>query len=309
MPKIECTVTEALSGARLDKAIVALAPGASRARVKRAIEEGQIKVNGRSVPKGGVVRAGDVIELDDVIVGTDDTCVADPSLPLVVRFESPEVLIVDKPAGQPTAPLRKDEAGTLASALLGRYPELEGIGYSAREPGLVHRLDTDTSGLVVVARTAEAFETLKDALQSERIAKEYLLVCESEGLPDEGSIEHPIANHPKDKKRVYPCVHPRDVMRYAPRPAVTHYTVERRAGRYALVRATAPRAVRHQIRAHFASIEHPLIGDALYGEASSEITRQALHASRVKLPLGPKTNGISFDVLSELPPDMAKLVS
>lgn len=309
MAKVECTVTEELAGARLDKAIVALVQGASRARVKRAIEGGEVRVNGRVLAKGGVVNAGDVIALDDATVkSAEEGCLPEPDAPLVVRHESPNVIVVDKPAGQATAPLRPDEPGTLASALLGHYPELAGIGYSPKEPGVLHRLDTETSGLVVVARTAPAFESLREALQSERIKKEYLLVCKSEGLPDEGSIEHPIANHPKDKKRVYPCIHPRDVMRYAPRPALTHFTVVRRAGEHALVRATAARAVRHQIRAHFASIGHPLVGDALYGEKSAAIARHALHASRVAYD-GDGDASLAFDVASELPADMEKLLA
>jgi 23S rRNA pseudouridine1911/1915/1917 synthase len=308
MAKVECTVTEELAGARLDKAVVALVQGASRARVKRAIEHGEVRVNGRVLPKGGVVNAGDVIALDDAVVRSgDESCIPEPDAPLVVRHASAKVLVVDKPAGQATAPLRSDETGTLAGALLGHHPELAGIGYSAREPGVVHRLDTETSGLVVVARTAPAFEALRDALQGERISKEYLLICKSEGLPDDGTIEHPIANHPKDKKRVYPCVHPRDVMRYAPRPALTRFTVVRRAGEYALVRATAARAVRHQIRAHFASIGHPLVGDSLYGESSPAIARHALHASRVAYD-GGGDEELAFDVASELPADMATLL-
>jgi 23S rRNA pseudouridine1911/1915/1917 synthase len=309
MANVECVVTEELAGARLDKAIVALVSGASRARVKRAIEEGQVRVNGRVVPKGGVVAAGDVIALDDAHVKSGEAaCVPEPGAPLVVRYETAGVLVVDKPAGQATAPLRPEETGTLAGALVGRYPELAGIGYSPREPGIVHRLDTDTSGLVIVGRTEASFETLREALQQERITKEYLLVCKSEGLPDEGTIEHPIANHPKDKKRVYPCVHPRDVMRYAPRPALTKFSVERRAGDLALVRATAARAVRHQIRAHFASIGHPLAGDVLYGEGlSSGIDRHALHAARVAFDGGGQA-ALAFDVTSELPADMASLL-
>ncbi len=308
MAKIECTVPEDLAGARLDKAIVTLVEGASRARAKKAIEEGEVRVNGKRLAKGGVVAAGDVISLDDAIVrSADDACVAEPDAPLAVRHESPKVLVVDKRAGQATAPLEAAEPGTLASALLGHYPELAGIGYSGREPGIVHRLDTETSGLVVVGRTAASFETLREALQSEQITKEYLLVCASEGLPDEGSIEHPIANHPKDKKRVYPCVHPRDVMRYAPRPALTRFSVVKRAGEHALVRATAARAIRHQIRAHFASIEHPLIGDALYGDRSEAIARHALHASRVAFDGGGDPE-LAFDVTSELPADMAGLL-
>lgn len=325
MAKVEVTVTEELGGARLDKAIVALVEGASRARVKRAIEGGEVRVNGRVLAKGGVVQAGDVIALEDVAVkSAEGGAVPEPDAPLTIRHESAAVLVVDKPAGQPTVVQRSEETGSLANALVGRFPELASVGYSPREPGVVHRLDTDTSGLVVVARTAAAFETLREALQSERIAKEYLLVCASEGLPDDGTIEHPIANHPKDKKRVYPCVHPRDVMRYAPRPALTRFTVVRRSGPWALVRATAARAVRHQLRAHFASIGHPLAGDALYGGAAegagaaedagtaetafgAGIGRHALHASRVTYD-GGGDPALAFDVSSELPADMAALV-
>jgi 23S rRNA pseudouridine1911/1915/1917 synthase len=200
-----------------------------------------------------------------------------------------------------------DERGTLANALVGHHPELVGVGYSPREPGIVHRLDTETSGLVVVARTAEAFDALTAALKAERIVKEYLLVCAAEGLPDQGSIEYPIANHPKDKKRVYPCIHPRDVIRYAPRPATTGYRVERRGGKWALVRAEAARAVRHQVRAHFAALGHALAGDALYGgEAVPDLSRHALHASRVALV--DDDDALAFDVSSPLPEDMASLV-
>lgn len=310
MAKVEVTVTEELGGARLDKAIVALVEGASRARVKKAIEEREVRVNGRVLAKGGVVNAGDVIALEESAVkSAEGAAVAEPDAPLTLRLEKPDVLVVDKPAGQPTTPLRSDEKGTLVNALVGKFPELAGVGYSAREPGVVHRLDTDTSGLVVVARTAAAFELLRDALQNEQIKKEYLLVCKSDGLPDTGTIEHPIANHPKDKKRVYPCIHPRDVMRYAPRPALTRFTVVRRAGEWALVKATAPRAIRHQIRAHFASIGHPLAGDTLYGEETGDkvLERHALHASRVAFDGGGEPD-LAFDVSSDLPADMARLV-
>lgn len=312
MAKVEVTVTEELTGARLDKALVTLVEGTSRARVKRAIESGEVRVNGRILAKGGVVKEGDVIAFDDLHVSSaEGACASEPDAPIDVRLETESVIVVDKPAGQPTTPLRPEEAGTLAGALVGHYPELAGIGYGPLEPGVVHRLDTETSGLVIVARTAPAFDRLRDALQSERITKEYLLICKSDGLPDDGSIEHPIANHPKDKKRVYPCIHPRDVMRYAPRPATTRFAVVRRSGEWALVRATASRAVRHQIRAHFASIEHPLAGDSLYGPASvsgnEPIARHALHASRVAFD-GNGTTSLAFDVTSDLPPDMQALL-
>jgi len=309
MAKLEVTVTDELNGARLDKAIVALVEGTSRARVKRAIEEGTVSVNGRITPKGGVVKEGDRILVDEELGSVSAPCIPEPEAPLNVRHESAKVLVVDKPAGQPTAPIRSDETGTLANAIAGHHPELVGIGYSPREPGIVHRLDNETSGLVVVARSAETFELLRDALQFEKLGKEYLLICASDGLPDQGTIEYPITNHPKDKRRVYPCIHPRDVMRYAPRPATTSYRVERRVGPWALVRAEAARAVRHQLRAHFAAIEHPLAGDVLYGGGAVEgLARHALHAARVSYD-GGGDSALAFDVSSPLPEDMAKLVA
>jgi len=304
----EFVVTEELDGERLDRAAARLAANLSRARLKGAIEVGAVKVNGRRRPKGAVVAKGDVITIDVGRVADAETPpTPTPDAPLTVLFEGEGVMVVDKPAGQPTAPLRPGETGTLVNALIARHPELDGIGYSPREPGILHRLDTDTSGVVVVARTKEAFETLRTALKEDRIEKHYLLVCTGEGMPDDGTIEFPIANHPKDQRRVYPCVHPRDVMRYAPRPASTHYRVVSRGEIWALVEVSVSRALRHQIRAHFAAIEHPLAGDVLYGGAEiRSLGRHALHASRVSFPGAPGV--AAFDVTSKLPPAMEALV-
>lgn len=308
----ELTVPETLDGARLDKVIVQLLPELSRARARRAIDLGAVRVNGRRLPKGGTVATGDRVRIDVAQVA-DAAAVPTPGAPLHVLLETPTVVVVDKPAGQPTAPLRPGETGTLVNALLGRYPELipgeDGsfIGHAAREPGVIHRLDTETSGAVVVARTAEAFETLKAALREGHLDKRYLLVCAGEGLPDEGTIEFPLTNHPKDQRRVYACIHPRDVMRYEPRPAVTGYRVLRRAGNWALVEASASKALRHQIRAHFAAIEHPLAGDELYGgPVIRALGRHALHASHVAWAGGGGVDAFSVDV--PLPKEMAALL-
>jgi 23S rRNA pseudouridine1911/1915/1917 synthase len=307
------TVPESLAGERLDKVVVTLFR-LSRAQVKRAIDSGGVRVvrDGKRVrlAKGATVAAGDVVHVEGAPSGGEGAAaVPEPEAALVVRFESPAVIVVDKPAGQASAPLRPGEHGTLANALVGHFPELAGVGYGPREPGIVHRLDTETSGLVVVARTAKAFEALRGALKNDRIEKEYLAICSERDLPDEGSIDFPIANHPKDTRRVHPCVHPRDVARYQPRAASTRYRVERRVGAWALVRVACARALRHQIRAHFAAIGHPLAGDALYGGPEVPgLGRHALHASRVAFD-GGGSEELAFDVESLLPEDMAGVLS
>ncbi len=301
-----------LDGERLDKATAKLATNLSVARVKRAIDEGQVRVDGRHRAKGTSVAAGETITIArDEVAAPDAPAVPEPDALLVVRFESPSVLVVDKPAGIPTAPLRANERGTLVNALVGHYPELAGVGYGPREPGVLHRLDTGTSGLVIVARNAKAFTALRAALLDGRIEKKYVLVCTSEGLADEGTIAHPLANHPKDQRRVLACVHPRDVMRYAPRQASTQYRVLQRGDRYALVEATVARALRHQIRVHFASIGHPLVGDELYGSPETMAPaalgkRHALHASFIAFD--GDADASAFSVESPLPPEMTALV-
>jgi len=308
----ELVVPQSLEGARLDKAITELLPELSRARVKRAIELGGVRVNGRRQPKGSLVASGDVLRIDVAQVA-DAPAVGTPGAPLKVVFESAQVVVVDKPTGQPTAPLRPGETGTLVNAILGRYAELVPdsvhgfVGHSPREPGVIHRLDTETSGVVVVARTAAAFTALKAALKEGRLDKRYLLLCAEQGLPDEGTIEFPLANHPKDQRRVQACIHPRDVMRYEPRPACTRYKVLQRTGTWALVEARVDKALRHQIRAHFSAIEHPLAGDELYGgPVIRALGRHALHAASVAYAGGGGVD--AFDASVPLPKDIATIL-
>lgn len=303
----EVVVTDELDGARLDKALVTLLPNASRAKVKRAIEEGLVRVNGRRAAKGTSIAAGDTLRVESEDLEQTGACVPTADAPLDVRFETEKLLVVFKPAKMPTAPIRAGETGTLANALVGHYPQLAGVGYGEREPGLLHRLDNDTSGLLVVAKDTASFSTLRAAMEAGQVEKHYLLVCAAADLAESGTLSFPLANHPKDQKRVLACIHPRDVMRNAPRPATTEYNVVRTVGERALVRASAGMALRHQIRAHFAAIDHPLLGDTLYGGIGAPgLERHALHAERLR-HANPDP-ALSFDVAAELPPDMQALL-
>jgi 23S rRNA pseudouridine1911/1915/1917 synthase len=310
---MKITITDEQAGTRLDKLLVQAVPGLGRAAAKRLFEKGRVLLHaggserGRRASKGDVAAIGDIVAIDLEPSDVGGAAVPDPEAPLTIVLERPELLVLEKPPGQPTAPLDAGERGTLANALVARYPELADIGFSPREPGLCHRLDTETSGLVLAARTKEAFEVLTRALKDGRLDKRYLLVCEALDLPETGSIEIPLAPHPKDRRRVYACVHPRDVARYEPRPASTSYTTLRVVGDLALVEARAPKALRHQIRAHFAAIDHPLVGDTLYGgRAIPGLDRQALHAHRIAW--GGDAKVPAFSAMSPLPADIEALM-
>lgn len=303
---IEIAVPPECDGERADKAVVrALGTGAGRAKAKQWFDKGLVRIEGHVVRKGTVVRAGQIITVP-ADVKQSQAAVPEADAALCVVLERDDVVVVRKPSGQPTAPVRAGETGTLVNALLARYPEMQGFGHSEREPGIVHRLDSDTSGLVVAARTQAAFDELTAALRSEQLHKSYLLLCAAEGLAPTGTISIPLAPHPKDRKRVLACVHPRDVARNRPRPATTSYTVVQQLGAYALVEASASKASRHQIRAHFAAIGHPLLGDALYGGELELMQRQALHAHRIVWPGSAVV--AAFEVRDELPQDMQRVV-
>ena len=312
-------ITPADAGARLDKLLVQKVPGLGRREAKRLFDEGKVRLvaggapddRGRRAVKGDVAGAGDALDIELPEGAAGSGALPDPEAPLHVLLETPTVVVLDKPAGQPTAPIDAGERGTLANALVARYPETAGVGYSPREPGLVHRLDTGTSGIVLSARTREAFDVLSAALKEGRLDKRYLVICAAADLPEAGTIDIPLAPHPKDTRRVYACIHPRDVARLGPRPASTSYQKLREHGPWALVEVKAPKAARHQIRAHFAAIEHPLAGDALYGGpplpgGPAGETRHALHAHH--LVWKGDASVPAFTVESPLPPDLAALL-
>lgn len=310
---MKITISDVQAGQRLDKLLLEAMPTLGRAGAKRLFASGKVTLQeagrerGRKVSKGDVGRAGDVLSVEVEPGALEGSAVPDAEAPLEVVLETKDVLVLEKPAGQPTAPIEPGERGTLANALVARYPELVGIGFSAREPGLCHRLDTETSGLVLAARSKEAFDILTRAIKEERLDKRYLLVCSAKDLPESGTIEIPLAPHPKDRRRVYPCVHPRDVERYAPRPARTTWKKLEEHDGMALVEARAGKASRHQIRAHFAAIGHPLAGDVLYGGPTVEgLGRHALHAHWIAW--GGDAKVAAFTVSSPLPGDIAGVV-
>lgn len=268
-------VSEDESGQRLDKWLATRLPGLGRRRAAEMFRTGAVTIRGRATNKGAPARAGDEVR---VVMPPSEHAEPEPDAPLVVALERDDLVVVRKPAGQPTAPLR-GERGTLVGALLGRFPEMAGVGHQAREPGILHRLDTQTSGLIVAARTSVVFEHMRNALASGQLKKRYYAVVAARGLPAEGLIDDPIAPHPRDDRRVMVGRTRNESRSTAP----TSWRKIRATEQWALLEVEVSRAMRHQIRAHLASIGHPIAGDTLYGgEASSVLqSRHALHASYV----------------------------
>jgi 23S rRNA pseudouridine1911/1915/1917 synthase len=263
------------AGQRIDKVIARKLPDLGRRAAADLFGKGRVLVDGRVAKKGDRAEAGTsvTVQLEDRDVEPE------PDLPLRIVLVAPGVAVVRKPAGQPTAPIRPGETGTLANAILGRFPETESVGYRPREPGLLHRLDTQTSGLVIVARTPEVFATLRAALTEGRIEKRYLAVVRKGAAPERGVVDQCLAPDSKNPRRV--CVVPATMS--GSRPAKTTFRTVRVGARFSLLEVQVSHAYRHQIRAHLAWVGAPIAGDALYGGAlvPSLGERHALHACYV----------------------------
>jgi 23S rRNA pseudouridine1911/1915/1917 synthase len=269
-----------------------------------AFDRGEVRVDGKRAKKGDRVRAG--AEIVAELSGDAATALPQPELPLVVLLEEAAFVVLDKPAGMPTHPLDEAEQGTLANALAARYPECAAASDDPRECGLAHRLDVETSGAIVAARSAQAFRALRASFTGRAVEKRYLALVG--GAPGEGGeIEIPIAHHPKNPRKMIACALPEDADRLKARPALTRYRVIERLGDCALVEVEIPTGVMHQIRVHLSAIGAPVAGDALYGGAPvAGLTRQFLHAARLAFPR-PLASG-RVEVESPLPEELRRVV-
>lgn len=276
------SVSSVDAGKRLDKFLVQQVPALGRATAARLIAEGRVRVEGRRAVKSHILVTGDVVVAE---VQPDNATLPEPDAPLQVIFENEHLVVVDKPAGQPTAPLRAQEVGTLANALVGHYPEMAHIGYRERESGLLHRLDTATSGLIIAARTPRAFVTLRAALENRQLNKRYLAIVLDHDLPDGEILIRSALTWKSGSGRV--VVVPEQelgTVEGGKRPIQeSRVRVVQRYKPWALVEVEAKRAFRHQVRVHLSSKGWPIIGDKLYGGEVQNVleSRHALHASYV----------------------------
>lgn len=289
---------------RLDR-FLAGALGISVVRARDAIAAGRVRVDGRRARKGDALSPGaHVCVAEDA---ASESPVPQADLPLVVLHEDQEVFVLDKPAGHPSHPLRPNERGTLANALRARFPECAAASADSRDGGLVHRLDTETSGAIAAARTPAAYRALRRAFGGREVDKRYLALVG--GAPAEaGEIELPLSADPADDRRVVACGSATEARRRKARPALTRYRIIERLGRFALLEVQIVTGMRHQIRAHLAAVGAPVVGDLLYGGAAiGGLARQFLHARSLAFA-HPSDMG-QVAVVSPLPPDLEQMLA
>jgi 23S rRNA pseudouridine1911/1915/1917 synthase len=292
---LRLTVPPDCAGLRLDQALVRLVPEYSRSRLAQWVRAGKVMLDGRAALPRHKVRGGEAIELvsppqlEALAHGAED-------IPLTVVHEDDALLVVNKPAGLVVHPGSGNLRGTLLNALLHHASALAGIPRA----GIVHRLDKDTSGLLVVAKTLAAQADLVRQLQARSVKREYLAVVHGRVARD-GRIEAPIGRHPVKRTRM--------AVTARGRPAATHYQVLERYASATLLACRLETGRTHQIRVHLSALGHPLVGDPAYGKRNSGIAfpRQALHAERLGL-LHPKTRE-PMSWHAEPPADLQELIA
>jgi 23S rRNA pseudouridine1911/1915/1917 synthase len=298
-------IPEALAGRRLDQALAELFPSYSRSRLQQWIKAGEVLLNQQPVIARYRVAGGEHVEIDAQL--QLETEARPQAIGLDVRFQDEHLLVLNKAAGLVVHPAAGNPDGTLQNALLHYDPQLAALPRA----GIVHRLDKDTSGLMVVARSLGAHRSLVAQLQARTVQREYLALVQSV-LAAGGTVDAPIGRHPRDRLRM--------AVVESGKPAVTHYRVVERFAAHTLLRASLETGRTHQIRVHMAHIRCPLVGDPLYGgrqklprgasaqlrQALSAFRRQALHAARLQL-LHPAT-GETVSWEAELPNDFSSLI-
>ncbi|MFB4202901.1 Ribosomal large subunit pseudouridine synthase D [wastewater metagenome] len=278
----QAEIPAGLAGWRLDRALAELFPDYSRSRLQKWLKSGAITVDGRVPRPRDSVAGGERVVVDAALEAAD--AVTGQALPLDVRYQDDSLIVIAKPAGLVVHPGAGNHDGTLQNALLHHFPELAALPRS----GIVHRLDRDTSGVMVVARSLAAHRSLVEQLQERRMGREYLAVVAGVFTAG-GHVDAPIGRHPRERTRM--------AVREGGRAAVTHYRIAERFPAHTLLRCRLESGRTHQIRVHMAHIRHPIVGDPVYGGrmrlppgADEAVTaalrgfrRQALHAERLML--------------------------
>lgn len=295
MPQHELQIDEPQG--RIDRYLADRFPSLTRSAVRRLIDEGSVLVNGQLTRASYQPIPGDAVTIR--IPEPQPTLPQAEPLPLKVLYEDEHLLVIDKPAGMAVHPGAGRISGTLVNALLAHRPEIGRADLDPQRPGIVHRLDRQTSGLLVVAAHREAQAALQAMFKRREVGKVYLALVHGALYPEYGAIEAPIGRHPIHRHRMA-------VLSEGGRYARTEYAVREMLGDCTLIEATLVTGRTHQIRVHLASIGHPVVGDRIYGRrrgATIPTPRQFLHAWRLSFEHPVRGEPMRFE--SELPPDLA----
>jgi 23S rRNA pseudouridine1911/1915/1917 synthase len=295
----ELTVQADRAGERLDVAVARLSD-ISRSQAQRLIEEGAVTQNGRPRRKAGERLDGN--ETLRVLLPAPVAATPQPeSIPLDIVYEDAHLIVVNKPAGMPVHPGPGHSGRTLVNALLAHCPDLPGIG-GVQRPGIVHRLDKDTSGLIVAAKDERTHNGLAAQLKNRQVKKAYLALVTGRVEPPEALIDAPIGRDPNNRRRMMVSPVTNSGRATAGRDAQTSYRVREHLSGFTLVEASPATGRTHQIRVHLASIGHPVVGDVVYGKPSPLVPRQFLHAWRLAFRHPIDGRDLSFE--AELPDDL-----
>ena len=281
-----------LGQVRLDQFLAIQNSQLTRAQLHRLILEGQVLLNGRFAKPAQKVRSGDLVSL--TIPPPRETGVVPQWMPLTLVYQDADIVVIDKPAGLSVHPGPGHPDQTLVNGLLARCPDSQGVGGAIR-PGIVHRLDKDTSGLMMVAKNHHAHQELSEQIKERRVTKGYIALATGTVSPDTGIIDQPIARDPRHRKRMAVVAGGRE--------SRTRYRVLENLLGHSLLELSLETGRTHQIRVHLAHLDHSLLGDRVYGKASPRLDRHFLHANLLGFQ-HPRT-GEALEFQADLPHDLA----
>lgn len=287
---------------RLDRYLADQLPDLSRSRLQKLIEQGYVQLNGTvCTSKKAEVDEGDRIHIE--IPEAQPLQLLPEAIPLDILYEDASLIILNKPAGLVVHPSAGHETGTLVNALLAHCGNLPGIN-GVQRPGIVHRLDKDTTGAIVVAKTEPAFHHLQDQFRTKTARRDYLAIVYGNPKQENGTIDQPIGRHPVDRQKMAIVPEAKGGRR-----AITHWHVKERLGNYTLMQFELETGRTHQIRVHSAFIGHPVVGDPVYSSGRSigvNLAGQALHAWRLRLKHPVSDDWI--EAIAPLPESFTKLL-
>lgn len=294
----ELVVTLEQAGERLDKALAEKLPAFSRAQIQKLIRDGQVRMGGTAVKGSLRLVGGERVAV--TIPPVEETDLIAQAIPLDILYEDADLILVNKAAGMVVHPAAGHESGTLVNAILAHCPDLPGIGGEKR-PGIVHRLDKETSGLILVAKNDTALRHLQAQFKKRTVEKVYLALCEGHFQAAEALIDAPIGRDPRNRKRM--AVIPPNASAQS-RPAQTRVSVVDYYGNYSLLECRPLTGRTHQIRVHLAFAGHPIVGDEVYGRRKQTLplSRHFLHAAG--LTFKRPSDGREMTFRAELPQEL-----